>query len=101
MFSTVLLNNTSMLETSLLNHGVLGIFSLAMLYAVRYLFTEFKKMVEKNEEDCEEKYNKLEDRLDKQSELIYRLQAEEREKLLNIVSENTEILRRVKKSIEV
>jgi hypothetical protein len=82
------MNNTGMLTSEFLQYGILGIVALILGY---FAYSQWQRLEKKNQ-DLEKKVDRL------QSEMI-ELMSEERDRMANLVSENTKAIQELSRII--
>jgi hypothetical protein len=82
------MNNTGMLTSEFLQYGILGVVALILGY---FAYSQWQRLEKKNQ-DLEKKVDRL------QSEMI-ELMSEERDRMANLVSENTKAIQELSRII--
>lgn len=80
--------NTEGLQDGLMQYGVLGILAFALGY---FAWIQYQRLAKKNDE--------LEDKIDKLQEEMMQLLIEERDRLSELIRENTQALQELQKTI--
>jgi hypothetical protein len=80
--------NTEGLQDGLMQYGVLGILAFALGY---FAWIQYQRLAKKNDE--------LEDKVDKLQEEMMQLLVEERDRLAQLIRENTQALQELQKTI--
>jgi hypothetical protein len=80
--------NTEGLQDGLMQYGVLGILAFALGY---FAWIQYQRLAKKNDE--------LEDKIDKLQEEMMQLLIEERDRLSELIRENTHALQELQKTI--
>jgi poly(A) polymerase Pap1 len=84
-----------MIETIFSQYGAIGGVALITMYATRYLFAEFKKMVEKNEANHEIHYQALRHDFMELRKNFEEYKTKDREIMLKTIDKNSEVMDKV------